>query len=216
MPIHIDNIILNKTARKEEVLAYIICKDYIFGDKDCYIGDAMNSNCPDIYTTDKTIGAEVVMCDTFSTFKNIEKYKIGNVFDNDNKIKTNPKSLYNKKYSSGLKLKQIIPPAEEYYQNLIKALNSKLENLNTNHYDGCKHLYLIVVSNLAHKDYVSVDKVFEIGKEVISNYPRHYENVYITLGSKILSIDKDLKCEVIKDFSQRQSKTPTDNTELVQ
>ena len=134
----------------------------------------------------------------------------------NNKIKTNPKSLYNKKYSSGLKLKQIIPPAEEYYQNLIKALNSKLENLNTNHYDGCKHLYLIVVSSLAHKDYGSVDKVFEIGKEVISNYPRHYENVYITLGSKILSIDKDLKCEVIKDFSQRQSKTPTDNTELVQ
>lgn len=192
----LENVKLNKTARREEVMAFVILKDILFEQSNFFIGDNLNINMPDIYSQDGLIGAEVVTCETFNNYKKAEKFKLGNVFDNV--LIKNKKKLSS--YKPSVQLEEFMPQNQEYYFNLQSVLKDKLQNISTNHY-SCHDMYLIVLSNLGNKKDISISQVFEICKQENNKCLQRYKGIFIVLEDKILEIDQNNNCKILKDFS---------------
>ena len=208
--IKLENVTTNDTARKEEVLAYLICQEYIFGDKSCFIGD--DSNCPDIYTKDKQTGAEVVVCESYDTFNKISKTKLGNI-NRQNKLPKdyNKKNiyLYKKHTELNVDIDLGMTPQQEFELTFQNALESKLDNLNGNSYTSCKQNNLIVLSCFKNKSFAKDEIIFDLCKNTMKNYKKQYENIFVVINQKVLAIDKDQNCKLLKDLSK------TKQTELV-
>ena len=198
-----ENVKLNKTARKEEILAYVTCKDYIFPNKECLIGDSALANCPDIYAKDFSIGAEVVICECADTFARIQKFKTGNAFKNKPCINKNKKSLYLKHKFLNEEYKAYITEEEEYFYQLEQLLTDKLINQKHKHYRACKEMNLIVMSCFKDKKFIIDEEIFEFCEILMKIHNTHdnpYNAIYIVLGDRTLKIDNKFVYSVLSDL----------------
>lgn len=203
--IRLKNVDINKTARTEELFAYIICKDYIFGDKECRIGDSSFANCPDIYATDLSVGAEVVVCENYDTLKRIEKNFQGNIATKKPIQRKNKKSLDFYKLPDGLTdYKQYISEQDEYMQKLNDILWDKLSNQQYTHYSACKKVNLIILSCFDDKKYISPKTILNTIKEYAELFDNRYNAIYFALGNYLLCIDSNLNCKVLSDTTLKR------------
>ncbi|MBO5885029.1 MAG: hypothetical protein J6Q51_04460 [Clostridia bacterium] len=212
--IRLETVDINKTARTEELLAYIICKDYIFEDKECKIGDSSFPNSPDIYATDLSVGAEVVVCENYDTLKRIEKYFQGNIETKEpivrDKKKLTPFVLPN----WVTEYKQYITDKDEYMQNLTTVLFDKLTNQQNNQYRACKNVNLIIMSCFADKKYISPKMILNTVKEYAELFENRYNSIYFVLGNYLLCVDKNLNCKVLSDTTLKKYHRENDCREL--
>lgn len=197
-----EHLSLNKTARKEELLAYVICKDYIFGNKKCLVGDSVKANCPDIYCEDFSIGAEVVICENADTFNKIQRLKTGNAFDR-NKVRKNKKSLYeylSKQPNINKDYQKYIVEEEEYFYKLENLVTEKLLNQKNKQYKACKEMNLIVMSCFKDKTFVDDEEIFEYCKILMQLHNNPYKAVYIVLSDRTLMIDNNYNKKILSDL----------------
>lgn len=178
------NVEINKTARREEIFAYTVLAKKIFHDKKVLIGDNLTSNCPDVYSEDKAIGLEVVTCETFNTYKQVESLKLGNVYK-----RACPTDEFRAKKIVQLNLG--IPEEEEYYNLFESALISKLDNLNSKWYKGCQKLYLAIVSTAEKNFKIDYSYMEKLSKHIFSQYEKTYEKTFLIIDNSIKEIDKD-------------------------
>ncbi len=169
-------LLIKENARDEEVFSYCVLKDIVFKDKSVVVGDLPENKCPDIFCVDKSIGVEVVTCETKYTYKAIKF------------LRPNIKQVFRNKYKHyiGWKNKQIT----EYYYNFKQMLVTKFENLNKKMYDGCQKLCLCVVSNFAEKEYLSNVKLVEIINEVYEQFDRDYADVFVITKESVITFSK--------------------------
>lgn len=213
--IRLENVDINKTARTEELLAYIICKDYIFENKECKIGDSSFPNCPDIYATDLSVGAEVVVCENYDTLKRIEKYFQGNIETKPPLKRPNKKTLDIFKLPQGLTdYRQYISDQDEYMQKLNDVLFDKLSNQQNNQYRACKKVNLIIMSCFDDKKYITPNMILNTLKEYIELFDNRYNAIYFVLGNHLLYIDQNLNCKVLSDTSLKKCSYKNDCSEL--
>ena len=106
------------TARKEEIFAYEVLKDFVFYDKITYIGDDVQNGLADIFTDDYTIGVEVISCERRVVHKFTERNKLPVKFS----MKIKSDKLVEK---SKDKLSNVTMPQEEFYHNLKVGITKK-------------------------------------------------------------------------------------------
>lgn len=197
-----ENLSLNKTARKEEVLAYIFCKEYIFGDKECVVGDSAKAYCPDIYAKDFSVGAEVVICENAETFKAIQKRKTGNAF-NKTKQQKEKKSIHEYKQQTpfiNTEYKKYISEENEFFDNFEHSITEKLINQKNNHYKACKEMNLIVLSCFKEKVFVEDKEIFDYLQILMELHNNPYKSIYVVLGDRTLKIDNNYKRIILSDL----------------
>lgn len=204
MSIDLDKLTFQSTARKEEILAYILCGEYIFGDKETIIGDKLDEFCPDIYSKDKSVGAEVVVCESFQTFQKIAKLKLGLV----NKVKprsVNKKNIYLFKKDNYNNAEESTLYKENFHSILEKNLTEKLKKHNGINYDGCKNMNLIVLSCYKDKQLVQDEDIFKTCIKVMDRFKEQYENIYVCINNKILQISKYREFSILKDLMNKNN-----------
>lgn len=201
--INLENVTTNKTARIEEVLAYIICKDYIFKDMECAIGD--KANLPDIYSKDYLVGLEVAVCETYETLKKIEGNFQGNLENLAKYFKKKKTFKYNKTSYLNEYFKQV-NPSEEYFAKLNDILNNKLQHQEDNVYHKCKNNYLIILSCFEDKKYLNTQQLIETIKQKAGLFKNKYNGIFVSLGDKLLFFDKNLNSKILSDINLHKNK----------
>lgn len=197
MEVNIDKLKLSKTARKEEILAYIICGEYIFGDREVVVGDNFDESCPDIYSVDRQIGAEVVICESFKTFQKMAKKYTGLA----RKLRAKPESIKKlfdvNRYITKPRIERSFLQEEKFSQILKTNISNKLEKLNKHSYDSCKQKNLVILSCFRTKTFATPEKVHKCVIGIMNNYKKQYDNIYICINTNTLKIDKDKNLEIL-------------------
>lgn len=217
------NAYVSTVARVEEIVTFKAFSDILFKTKKVYIGDTMSvkettdfddveitRNEPDIFTKDKEIGIEVTACEPILIFNKLaSKYQLA--FDllqsDNNTISLQFKDNFIPKLKRAEKEFKLWSPSENeksqmaanFYDNFCNILNKKLKNLNGGSYSGCKNVKLVIISNLAKKDFVEMHIIKQHFDEVSNDFAKQYDDVIILFNDFAYNFTTDKYLQINDD-----------------
>lgn len=209
---------ISPRANKEELYAYFVVKDYLFKNKDTFVGETgVTLGEPDLMAADGSVGCEVTTCETRSTFD--LAYKLFGALKNENfstkKLKfINPIRKYKRfepKEKAVFKIKsknvEFNKSSDEILEALEYVLIKKLTKLNNNSYYAPHKIYLIVLSDFANKKMVSIEQYKQVFDNVSANFDKQFDGVFVTFNDQ-LYLFKDNKIHLLteeKTFLQQKT-----------
>lgn len=210
--------IVSPRTNKEELYAYFVIKDYLFNNKNVFVGETGTTlGEPDLMATDNSVGCEVTTCETRATFE--LAYKLFGVLRNDNfdtkklKFINGPKKFkrFEPKEKAVFKIKsknvEFNKSSDEILEALEYVLTKKLTKLNNNSYYAPHKIYLIVLSDFANKKMVSIEQYKQVFDNVSANFDKQFDGVFVTFNDQ-LYLFKDNKIHLLteeKTFLQQKT-----------
>ena len=187
----------SKNDNRNTVAVSLVLSKYVFKDRDLIRGE--KKKLPDIYTSDKSLGIELVnikLTREHAFGKIARKVFNREVLVTDEKLKKDAAKFGVKigcleDGSLRCGISEIIPNFQEVIKSIFKDnLENKLGKLNNGLYDGIDgEMYLSMAhTETPNAEYV-VELVAEICKEIASKYKRLFYAVLVVLENSTYKID---------------------------
>lgn len=204
--------IIDTGARKEELYAYLLLKDYLFQNKQVRIGDNGQNGLPDVYSTDFQVGLEVTRAETPKTFEIASKL-FGTLKNNDFDT-TSLRFVSHKPKHNHLKQAKGLAGANYKTRNRYEAytseqvldefefvLNKKFSKLNNREsYNAVQKKNLIILSDYIYKDFITIEDYKDIYDNVATQYDIKFDNVFITLNNELYAINAKGNMALLSDY----------------
>jgi len=207
------NYVIRENYNKSELYAYLIIKDILFTRKTTFIGD--NGRTPDLMTEDKMLGCEVTMSESPSIFDIINKFRL---MDKDKKFDTKRLRILTEQKYGKLKIANKNLPhyfkfsldkknstqedTEGYFEHFRYIVLKKLKKLNRGNYSGCANVFLMVLSDFRKKDYIKIENVQKVYKDLIKDFSKNFRGMFYTLNDNLYLFDNNGNYRIMKDSSK--------------
>lgn len=209
--------IRNNTTTRAEVLAIDFVDGIIEPNDNWNVGAETSFNLPDIYNDNKTLGFEVVRCESEIDFRRDDIMKelenINYDYSKYLKIKANNKDhiFNNKEFIFSIFDNKIISTSTKGFGHSIdwminyykKTIKCKLHKLNKGNYSECQKVSLIILSTYRVNDYIGAQQIQEIYSQQTHCFEKSFDVVYYITSSAIYFI-KDKEASLFKQFNDNE------------
>ena len=194
--------IRNNEVVRSEVLACVILEIYLYNNEILVVGTDPSKKLPDIHNKNKTIGFEVVRCESEIDYE-IEDFakKLCEIeWDYNAYIelkKHNTNHIFNKSKLQYFKDGTIKKNRVQFHKNdwlnklFSERLDNKLLKLNKGNYGACNEISLVMLSTYRMIDDNFADFISRLYKKECERFRIHFKDIYLITNKNIYTITKN-------------------------